>query len=69
MADYVLDIGLTLQLFMLNTWAIPGNAANGHKKHQRYFACTKISASRVRNGRGLTDVPFRLRCFARVSGI
>lgn len=67
MAAYVLDTGLTLWLLMLNTQAIPGDATNGHKKHQRHLTRTKASASSVRSGRGLIDLPFRLRCFAGVS--
>ena len=68
-AVYVLDTGLTLWLLMLNTRAIPGNAKNGHKKHQRHLTCMKISASRVRSGRGLIDLPFKLGCFPGVSCI
>lgn len=31
MAACVLDIGLTLQVLVFNTGAIPGSAINGHK--------------------------------------
>lgn len=63
MAAYLLEIGLTLCLLMLNTWAIPVNATNGHKKHQRYLTFTKISALKGQKQRRFDRSPFQIGMF------